>query len=101
MNNKKRHSYHSITTIRSTFIHSSLSQNLLLVGSGLGLLLWLLSSRPRSRSHFFVESSSSLSSSALGSFLWIKLQKPPRTHPSPLLSRQHASRKSVTGDSSQ
>lgn len=31
----------------------------------------------------------------------MKLQNPPRTHPSPLFSRQHASRKSVTGDSSQ
>jgi hypothetical protein len=58
-------------------------------------------SRPRSFSHFLVDSSSSRSSSGLGCFLCMKLQKPPRTHPSPLLSLQQASRKSVTGDSSQ
>lgn len=77
------------------------AQYLFRVGSGLGLLVALLSSRPRCRSHFLVPSSSSRSSSALGSLRWMKLQKPPRTQPSPLLSRQQASRKSVTGESSQ
>ena len=75
-------------------------QYLLLVGSGLGLLVTLLSSRPRILSHFFVASSSSLSNSGDGSFRWMKLQNPPLTHPSPLFNLQHASRKSVTGDNS-
>ena len=39
-------------------------------------------------------------SSGEGSLRWMKLQNPPRTQPSPLLSLQHASRKSVTGLSS-
>jgi len=76
-------------------------QYLFLVGSGLGLLVILLSSLPRSLNHFFVPNSNSRSSSALGSFRCIKLQKPPLTHPSPLFNLQHASRKSVTGESSQ
>ena len=76
-------------------------QYLFLVGSGLGLLVTLLSSLPLALSHFFVPSSSSLSNSGLGSFRCMKLQKPPLTQPSPLLSLQHASLKSVTGDSSQ
>ena len=76
-------------------------QYLFLVGSGLGLLVALLSSRPRCLNHFLVPSSNSRSSSPLGSLRWMKLQKPPRTQPSPLLSRQQASRKSVTGDNSQ
>lgn len=77
------------------------SQNLFLVGSGLGLFVILLSSLPLSLNHFFVPNSNSRSNSALGSFLCMKLQNPPLTHPSPLLSRQHASLKSVTGESSQ
>ena len=77
------------------------TQYLFLVGSGLGLLDILLSSLPLILNHFLVLNSSSRSNSALGFFLWMKLQKPPRTQPSPLFSRQHASRKSVTGESSQ
>lgn len=71
------------------------------IGGGVGLLLTLLSSLPLSLNHFFVASSRSFSRSGDGSFRCMKLQKPPRTHPSPLFSRQHASRKSVTGLSSQ
>ena len=37
----------------------------------------------------------------MGFLRWMKLQKPPRTQPSPELRRQQASRKSVTGLSSQ
>lgn len=77
------------------------AQNRFLVGSGLGLRLALLSSLPLALNHFLVLSSISRSSSSLGFLRWMKLQKPPRTHPSPEFSRQHASRKSVTGDSSQ
>lgn len=75
--------------------------HLLLVGSGLGLLVTLLSSRPLTFNHFFVDNSISRSSSGLGTLRCMKLQKPPRTQPSPLFRRQHASRKSVTGESSQ
>lgn len=77
------------------------SQYLFFDGSGLGLRLMLLSSCPRALSHFFIPSSNSLSNSGLGSLRCMKLQNPPLTQPSPLFSRQHASRKSVTGDSSQ
>jgi hypothetical protein len=61
----------------------------------------LLSSLPLSFNHFLVASSSSRSNSGLGSFLCMKLQNPPLTQPSPLFNRQQASRKSVTGESSQ
>lgn len=44
-------------------------QYLFLVGSGLGLLVALLSSRPLALNHFFVDSSSSRSNSSLGFFL--------------------------------
>src|ERR1700753_1994347 len=76
-------------------------QCLLLLGSGVGVLLTLLSSLPLNFNHFFVDSVRSRSSSALGSFRCMKLQNPPLTQPSPLLSRQQASLKSVTGDNSQ
>ena len=88
-------------SLAASISQASSVQYLFLVGSGLGLLVMLLSSLPLALSHFFVPSSSSRSNSGLGSFLWMKLQNPPLTHPSPLLSLQHASRKSVTGDSSQ
>jgi hypothetical protein len=61
----------------------------------------LRSSRPRSCFHFLTAKSRSRCSSGVGSLRWMKLQKPPRTQPSPLFSRQQASRKSVTGESSQ
>jgi hypothetical protein len=73
----------------------------LLDGSGEADLLMLRSSLPRALSHFLVLSVRSRSSSSLGFLRWMKLQKPPRTHPSPELRRQQASRKSVTGLSSQ
>lgn len=71
------------------------------VGSGLGDLVTERSSRPLAFSHFLVDMSKSLSSSGDGCFRCMKLQNPPRTQPSPLLRRQQASLKSVTGDSSQ
>lgn len=98
--------HHAISTTRynnspSSLLTPPLHQYLFLVGSGLGLLVALRSSLPLCLNHFFVPNSSSLSNSALGSLRWMKLQNPPRTQPSPLLSRQQASRKSVTGESSQ
>lgn len=77
------------------------AQYLLLVGSGVGDRLGVFSSRPSALSHFLVESTSSRSSSSAGFLRCMKLQKPPRTQPSPELRRQQASRKSVTGESSQ
>ena len=77
------------------------AQYLLLVGSGVGDRLGVFSSLPSALSHFLVESTSSRSSSSAGFLRCMKLQKPPRTQPSPELRRQQASRKSVTGESSQ
>ena len=99
-----RDPYHAISTtpgLSPQLPTPSSLQYRFLVGSGLGLLVALLSSRPLCLNHFLVPNSNSRSSSPLGSFLCMKLQKPPRTQPSPLLSRQQASRKSVTGESSQ
>ena len=93
--------FHLSPPLKRSITPDQRPQNRLAAGSGVGLLLALRSSRPRCLNHFLVARSNSRSSSALGSFRWMKLQKPPRTQPSPLFNRQQASRKSVTGDNSQ